>query len=303
MPKTMIAGLVSESSPSPVRFRVRHFCGAAALFQRRADGCGVLRLVLTLLAVSVMVLTSTVVDGLAPAHLSAYEYTTDEVNAAAAADLERALDRYVAAGNLNRSTPQFERAYRLFARLIDVARQRSDFGRKLEWKFLLHEGRLAEAYSRAGGKIVISAAFVHRYRLDDAELAFVIGHEIAHVLCEHERMNLSAVWRRNAPHRLQARYAMEYLDTEPFLRAQLAPVIRLQESVADRVGLELVAAAGIDGVSALGFFDKSAADGEAGVFADVHDLPAARKAALLQTEASSRPWRAPFRSRTVSCAA
>lgn len=273
-------------------------------FQKRSDNaCSrVSRAILTLLAALTMGMTTTVADGMVDDRRAAYEYTADEVNAAAETDLELALAPFRLAEKLNRNTPEFERVQRLFAQVIDVAMQRSDFARKLDWALYVHEGRFVEAYSRAGGKIVISARFLERYRPNDAELAFVIGHEIAHVLCEHERMNLSAVWRRNAPQRLQARYAMEFLDTEPMVRALVAPAARLQERVADRLGLELAAAAGIDPVSALGFFDKSADDGQGGIFPDMHDLPAARKASLLQAATPFRPILALFRGREVNCA-
>lgn len=263
------------------------------------------RSMLTLVAaLTTMGLTTTVADGMSEDRRAAYEYTVNEVNAAAEADLEFVLAPFRLAGKLNRNTPEFERVHQLFSRVLDIAMQRSEFARKLDWAVYVHEGRLVEAYSRAGGKIVISAKFLERYRPNDAELALVIGHEVAHVLCEHERINLSAVWRRNAPDRLQARYAIEAIDTEPLVRAQLAPIARLQERVADRLGLELAAAAGIDPISALGFFDKSAAEAEGGgIFPDMHDSPSERKALLFQTATPFWSIVARLRARKVNCAA
>jgi len=261
------------------------------------------RPILILVAASILGGATTLADGVAKDSRAAYEYTADEVSAAARTDLDLALAPFRLAGKLNRDTPEFERVRDLFARVVDVAKHRSDFARKLDWAVYVHEGRLVEAYSRAGGGIVISAKFLERYRPNDAELAFVIGHEIAHALCEHERINLSAVWRRNAPQQLAARYAMEFIDTEPMVRAQLAPVARLQERVADRLGLELAAAAGIDPMSALGFFDKSADEAQGGgIFPDMHDTPVQRKTLLLQTATPHRTMRALFRGRGIDCA-
>lgn len=261
------------------------------------------RQILVLLA-SLMALgmTTTVADGMADDRWAAYEYTADEVNTAATRDLALAMAPSRLAGTLNRNTPEWERVHHLFARLTEVAMQRSALARKLDWTLYLHEGRLAEAYSRAGGKIVLSTRFLEHYRLNDAELALVIGHEIAHALCEHERMNLSAVWRRNAPQKLEARYAMEFLDTEPWVRAQIAPIARLQERIADRIGLELVTDAGIDPVSALRFFDKDADDRQSeGMFPDVHDSAAHRKASLLGPATSFAPVFAMFRGGQLNC--
>jgi len=259
------------------------------------------RAFLILFAALTLGMTATMAGRFADDSRFAYEYTRDEVHAAAQADLDLTLAPYRSSGKLNRGTPEFERVQSLFARLTDVAMQRSDLARTLDWAIYVHEGRFVEAYSRAGGKVVISSRFLERYRPSDAELAFVIGHEIAHVLCEHERMNLSAVWRINAPQSVQARYAMEFLDTEPMLRARLAPIARLQERVADRLGLEFAAAAGADPNGALGFFDKSAGEAQGGVFPDLHDAPAARKASLLAAVTPSRAFATLFRARALNC--
>jgi hypothetical protein len=261
------------------------------------------RLNLILLAALSMGTTTPIADEVGEARRPAYEYSADAVDAAAANDLDLTLAPFRQAGKLNRATPELARAQRLFAQLVDGARQRSHLARKLDWALYLHDGKIAEAYSRAGGKVVISSGFLERYRPNDAELAFVLGHEVAHVLCEHERMNLSAVWRRNAPQRLQARYAMEFLDTEPVLRAELAPITRLQERVADRLGLELAAASGTDPVAALGFFDKGTDEAQdGGIFPDVHDSAIERKSLLLQAGPPFHPIAALFHGRETSCA-
>jgi len=249
-----------------------------------------------------MGMTTTLADSTPDGNRAKYEYTTKEVSAAAAKDLERVLSPYRRASALNRNTPEFIRAHRLFRRLVDVAVQRWDIARTFDWVFYMHEGPLWELYSRAGGAVVMSARFLEHYRPTDAELALVFGHEIAHVLCEHERMNLSAVWRRNAPYQLQARYAMEYLDTESMVRAQIAPIVRLQERIADRLGLELATETGVDPASALRFFDKSAADDSGGIYPDAHDLSTNRKSTLLHTASPHYVTAALFRSREVNCA-
>lgn len=276
-----------------------------AVRKPRVDArCRIGRSLLVLLAaLMTTAMPAAAADEMAPDGRPGYDYTAAEVNAAAETDLELALAPFRLAGKLNRDTAEFARVQQLFARVVDAATQMSDLARDLDWAVYVHEGRLAEAYSRAGGKIVISARFLQHYRPNDAELAFVIGHEIAHALCEHERMNLSAVWRRNAPQRLHARYAMEFLDTEPMVRALVAPAARLQERVADRIGLRLAAAAGLDPVSALGFFDKSAAEDQGGgIFPQVHDSPAERKALLLPAVAPSGSMATRLRGRAMDCA-
>jgi predicted Zn-dependent protease len=231
-----------------------------------------------------------------------YEYSSAEVIAATEKDLNLSLASYKKTGQLNRETPELMRVKELSAALIKVAMQESEFARTLDWRIYLHEGRAAEAYSRAGGQIIVSAGFLERYHPDNAELAFVIGHEIAHVLCQHERIRLSAVWRRNAPQRLLAQYAMEYLDTEPMVRAQIADIANSQERTADQIGIELAAAIGVNPLAALRFFDKSAAKDGGGIMPDVHDPPVERKAALLHDITAYPPQLAMRRGHRLNCA-
>lgn len=108
-----------------------------------------------LVALTTMGGTSTLADGMPEDLWAVYQDTADEVNAAAEMDLGLALAPFRPAGGLNRDTPEFQRVRHLFARVIGVALQRSDLARKLDWALYVHEGRFVEAYSRAGGKIII----------------------------------------------------------------------------------------------------------------------------------------------------
>ena len=231
----------------------------------------------------------------------AYEYTSAEVIAATEKDVDLTLAPYQKAGRLNRNTPDLVRVKDLSAALIKVAMHESELARTLGWRIYLHEGRLAEAYSRAGGQLVLSAAFLERYQPDNAQLAFIIGHEIAHVLCQHERIRLSAVWRRNAPQQLLAQYAMEYLDTEPMVRAQIASIASSQERAADRIGMEFAVAIGVDPLEAVRFFDTSIAKDGGGIMPDMHDSPAERKTKLLQDVTTYPPLLAMRRGRQLNC--
>lgn len=263
---------------------------------------GLAQSILILLMVTTMGLSTTLADGMSKARGTAFEYSTKEVISAADADLALALAPFKLSEKFNQPTPQFARVRQLFGRVVSIAMQKSALARTLDWQVYVHDGHFAEAYSRASGKLVISARFLERYQPNDAELTFVIGHEIAHVLCEHERMNLSLVWRMNAPQELLPRYAMEFLDTEPMVRARLAPIIRLQETVADRVGLALATASGINPIGALHFFDKSAEKDRSGIFPDAHDLPGERKTALLNAATSLHGSLSALHQQALNCA-
>ena len=269
---------------------------------RWMEGGHAKRALFSLLTALTIGLTIPSAGGLSDELRVAYEYTSAEVIAATEKDLDLSLAPYKKAGQLNRDTPDFMRVNQLSAALIKVAMQQSRFARTLGWRIYLHEGRLAEAYSRAGGQIVLSSAFLERYQPDDAQLAFIIGHEIAHVLCQHERIRLSAVWRRNAPQQLLAQYAMEYLDTEPMVRAQIASIAGSQERTADRIGMEFAAAIGVKPLEAVRFFDTSIAKDGDGIMPDMHDSPAIRKTRLLQDIVAYRGTLEIRHDRRLNCA-
>ena len=210
-----------------------------------------------------------------------YLYTSAETNSAVAKDLERELARYRRDHLLNRATPSFSQAQRVFEQLVPGAGQESDTESGFEWALYVHAGRWAEAYARAGGKIVLSEPFLDRYRLDDSELALVIGHEMVHAICEHERVQLSALLRNSAPHPLYIGDAIALLGgEEPDAVPDLSLIHRL-ENIADREGLRLAARAGFNPASAIQFFAKlERLDQDPGFFPPTHESPVLRRAHL-----------------------
>jgi predicted Zn-dependent protease len=107
------------------------------------------------------------------------------------------------------------------------------------------------AFCMPGGKIMVYSGLIVQLDLTDAELANVLGHEIAHALREHVREQMS-----------QAMVAQGVIDVGAAVfgigegssnalgsgyQALLATRFsRADESEADRIGLELAARAGYD---------------------------------------------------------
>lgn len=54
----------------------------------------------------------------------------------------------------------------------------------IKWEFLVFESSTPNAFCLPGGKIAICSALFKHIR-NDAELALVVGHEMAHALCRH----------------------------------------------------------------------------------------------------------------------
>jgi predicted Zn-dependent protease len=143
-----------------------------------------------------------------------------------------------------------------------------DYLKNYKWEFNLVEDKQVNAWCMPGGKVVVYTGILPVAR-DDAGLAVVMGHEIAHAIAEHgnERMSQGLV----------AQYGGELLSTmlatKPDATKQLwmsaygvgtqygalMPYGRMQESEADHLGLVFMTMAGYDPNVAVAFWERMAA--------------------------------------------
>jgi Zn-dependent protease with chaperone function len=117
-----------------------------------------------------------------------------------------------------------------------------------------------DAFAVPDGTVVLSEAFVRDRGLDAAQLAFVLAHEVAHVLLEHERETLTAALAllpRNLPRSVDDVYVE--LDYNLGLLKSLEPSMHQAEFEADEVGLQLAALAGYAPAEQLRFMQNEAA--------------------------------------------
>ncbi|MFI5171622.1 MAG: M48 family metallopeptidase [Chitinophagales bacterium] len=138
-----------------------------------------------------------------------------------------------------------------------------------KWEVNLVESDEPNAWCMPGGKIVVYTGIL-KYTKDDAGLAVVLGHEIAHAVARHgnERMsqNLLATTGFIA---LDVALANQPQATHDLLLAAvgvgttvgvLLPFSRTQESEADRLGLIFMAQADYDPHSAIAFWERMSAN-------------------------------------------
>jgi Zn-dependent protease with chaperone function len=161
---------------------------------------------------------------------------------------------------------QYNRLSRITERLrAQVPAFRNDTG-SWKWELQFIDSPSVNATCAPGGKITVYSGLVHKLKLDDDELAAVIGHEIAHALREHGRERISeavaagaltvaAIAKSNR--RNMDVHATLTSDASKFL-FQL-PHSREREYEADKIGLELAARAGYDPVSAITLWRKFSA--------------------------------------------
>ena len=138
------------------------------------------------------------------------------------------------------------------------------------WEYNLVDNEQVNAWCMPGGKVVFYTGILPICK-DEAGIATVMGHEIAHAIAEHggERMSQGLIVQLGGMG-LQAA-----LQNEPALTQQLAmtafgigsqlgvtlPFSRLHESEADHMGLIFMAMAGYNPNTAVEFWQRMAAQG------------------------------------------
>lgn len=108
--------------------------------------------------------------------------------------------------------------------------------------------RSVDALAFAEGTVILSEAFVSRLALDRAHIAFVLAHEVSHILMQHERQTLTSAlaWMAPLPASSAADIYREMEDRYFQMDTYLSVVAHQTEFEADEIGLALAAMAGYD---------------------------------------------------------
>lgn len=139
-----------------------------------------------------------------------------------------------------------------------------------KWDFNLVDNDLVNAWCMPGGKVVVYTGILPVTN-DEAGLAVVMGHEIAHAIAEHgnERMSQQLLQQvgavglmvamKDEPAQTQAIWLSVYgVGTTV---AVMLPYSRTHESEADHLGLIFMSMAGYDPYEASAFWKRMAAQG------------------------------------------
>jgi len=151
----------------------------------------------------------------------------------------------------------------VFSRLKSAAPSVID-AKPVRWRLVVGSNPRETAWALAGGRLYISESFIDEYTLSDAELAFVLAHEMSHVLLQHENEELTvaaAFVPRAVSQSVDSMY--EALDFDLGLTLKLQPELYGQEFEADRAGMLLAGAAGFKPQEMLEFFRKLSARDDA----------------------------------------
>ena len=139
-----------------------------------------------------------------------------------------------------------------------------------EWEFNLIESDQVNAWCMPGGKVAFYTGILPICQ-DEAGVAVVMGHEVAHAIAEHggERMSQGLMLQmggmalseaiESKPEETQALYMTAFAVGAQY--GAMLPYSRKHESEADHMGLIFMAMAGYDPRTAPAFWERMSAGG------------------------------------------
>jgi predicted Zn-dependent protease len=137
------------------------------------------------------------------------------------------------------------------------------------WEVVVFQDEAANAFALPGRKIGVNSGLLKVAKNQD-QLATVIGHEVAHILAQHSNERVSQQFAVEQGLGLINALASPQSGTGRTLMGLLGvgaeygilmPYSRVQESEADRLGLELMARAGFDPAESINLWKNMSAAG------------------------------------------
>jgi Zn-dependent protease with chaperone function len=144
-----------------------------------------------------------------------------------------------------------------------------DYLKDYAWEYKLVESKEVNAWCLPGGKIVFYSAILSICK-DDAGMATVMGHEVAHALANHGAQRMSAGILQQAGAGVVGIAMDSKINQEKQIwmtayggvtqYGAMLPFNRNHESEADKIGLILMAIAGYDPSTAVAFWERMSAN-------------------------------------------
>ncbi|MBK0368542.1 M48 family metallopeptidase [Flavobacterium agrisoli] len=140
-----------------------------------------------------------------------------------------------------------------------------DYLNGYQWEYKLIESKEVNAWCMPGGKIAFYTGIIPVCK-DDAGMATVMGHEVAHALANHGQQRMSAAQLQQIggsvldaatsgkSEQTKAIYAQAYGLGSQY--GVMMPFSRSNESEADKIGLTLMAIAGYNPDESIAFWER-----------------------------------------------
>lgn len=164
-------------------------------------------------------------------------------------------------GVLNRDSEMLQRVRAIAARLEPQTRFFRTDAPSWNWEVNIIQSDDLNAFCMPGGKIMFYSGLIQKLALSDAEIAVIMGHEIAHALREHSREHMSRALAAQTAIGIgaavlglgQASADLAATGYQALIATQFS---RADETEADRMGLELSARAGYDPRAGIALWQK-----------------------------------------------
>lgn len=164
-------------------------------------------------------------------------------------------------GVLNRDSEMLQRVRAIAARLEPQTRFFRTDAPNWNWEVNIIQSDDLNAFCMPGGKIMFYSGLIQKLALSDAEIAVIMGHEIAHALREHSREHMSQALAAQTAIGIgaavlglgQASADLAATGYQALIATQFS---RADETEADRMGLELSARAGYDPRAGIALWQK-----------------------------------------------
>ena len=149
-----------------------------------------------------------------------------------------------------------------------TANGNSDYLNGYQWEYNLVDSKELNAWCMPGGKIVFYTGILPVCK-DDAGIAAVMGHEVAHALANHGQQRMSAgLIQQIGAVGAQVAVGNKSEETQQLVMQAygvgsdigvMKPFSRSHESEADKIGLTLMAIAGYDPINAVRLWERMSA--------------------------------------------
>lgn len=220
--------------------------------------------------------------------------STTSINQEAASSYNQVKQQAQVQGAIDTTSTTSKRIHAVFNQMKPYAEQANRTGVPFQWEITVLRSKELNAWAMPGGKMAFYTGLVDQLKLNDDEIAVVMGHEMAHALQEHGKSNrtfntVTGIAAQLGSIALQA-YGVQTNYEGVDMVATVAdlglnkPFSRSQETEADEVGLMLMARAGYNPQAAPIVWEKmskaTGSTGNFGALVSTHPTNEARQANL-----------------------
>jgi len=164
-------------------------------------------------------------------------------------------------GTLNADRAMSRRVRGIAQKLVPAVKVFRRDALKWDWQVNVIVSDQLNAWAMPGGKIAFYSGIIERLQLTDAEIAAIMGHEIAHALREHSRERMSEQATTGIALGLGGAVLGLGKGTTDLAALAYNTTVGLKhsrshETEADRIGVELAARSGYDPRAAISVWQK-----------------------------------------------